>query len=904
MPSLASPRSSKTSRTDAAPPTASGASAKVKVKAKEGLPPDKTVKADKADRADKTVKPRQAPEVASPRDSRLPAPTRTSVLSMLKPSPKKAVVPAEAGPAPASSKRRVAERRASNRRSSPHSSDETLAARLRLQQYQSVMRATPLVLGAVLLNAVIIDSISLGSVPDNMLLGWMVCLVALSLVGLREWWGRRKATRPGRIEIRHMHTITLLAGTMGLLWGLVPAMLLARAAPGNQAVLVGAFIGTLCTGSLGLAVTPIAAYVFIGATSLGAVGAFVGAQGTLQTLGLLQWLLYAAIASASVRTLSSSMVARVSAEAESEHQHQLIGLLMRDFEEEGSDILWEIDAKGRLVHVSKDLAEALGRPVEALVGRAFLSVLDDLQRSLSDQDRDSAGTLRARLTQGRPFRDVLVPMQLGGVVRWWSMTAKPLEDERGTAMGWRGVARDVTETRVADRRLAWLAHYDTLTHLTNRAHFRVLLEQSLGSASQRAGHGAVMCLDLDGFKTINDTLGHATGDALLVEVGRRLKEAVGRSNVVARLGGDEFAVLLRIAVDEAQVRDVAETIIAAMQEPCQALGAMVAVRASIGIARFPQDGITVDEMMQNADMALYDAKANAPGSHRFFASRMGEQVRRRLVLERDLREALENGQLSLHFQPKVGLNQWAVEGFEALLRWKHPEHGNIPPTEFIPVAEESGLILPMGEWALMEACRQAAAWPLPLQVAVNVSPVQVMAQNLPGAVQRALDSSGLEPSRLELEITESVFINETSDTVEHLHTLRKLGVQIALDDFGTGYSSLAYLRRFPFDTLKIDRAFVRELLTSRDARAIVRNILALAKSLRMATVAEGVEEPAQVAVLEAEGCDIVQGYFVSRPMPGDQVVPFIQRWAGRDRPRMPDDYKLANTRMTALDPVN
>jgi diguanylate cyclase (GGDEF)-like protein len=453
-----------------------------------------------------------------------------------------------------------------------------------------------------------------------------------------------------------------------------------------------------------------------------------------------------------------------------------------------------------------------------------MSVLSDMQKGMSDTDREATLTLHDRLTEGQPFRDVQVSLRVGDKQRWWSLTAKPLVDERGHSLGWRGVARDVTQARAADRRLAWLAHFDTLTGLTNRAHFRVLLEKALQHARRYGGGGAVMCLDLDGFKNVNDTLGHATGDALLTEVGKRLREAVGntKSDIVARLGGDEFAVLLRTATTEADVSAVAHQILDAMKRPCVTQGAEIPVRASIGIARFPDDGITVDEMMQHADLALYDAKAHATGSLRFFAQRMGEQVRRRLVLERDLREALERNQLQLHFQPKVDLRTWAVTGFEALLRWIHPEHGNIPPSEFIQVAEDAGLIIPIGEWALMEACVHAARWPDTLQVAVNISPVQVMAQNLPDAVQNALRLSGLPAHRLELEITESVFINENRGTVGRLHALRRLGVSIALDDFGTGYSSLAYLRRFPFDTLKIDRAFVRELLVSRDARAIVR----------------------------------------------------------------------------------
>jgi len=797
-------------------------------------------------------------------------------------------------------KRRVGERRNTERRHSLHTSDESLGARIRATQVRHVMQLLPVLLASTLIHAVVVGALSPGLVPDTVLLGWLVGVVCLCVYGLHGWHEWKQSKQPVAVSPRGLQVLAAQCGALGLLWGTVPALLFARADVAHQALLATSLVGMLGSGAFCLAALPIAAYGYLGALTVGALMGFLSRAGDMQTYGVLQWLFYAGVAVAAAQSMGKHLVRRVEAETHAEHQQQLIGLLLRDFEDQGSDVLWEIDTKGRLTHVTKRLADALGRPAESIAGRPFLGLLADMQKTLPENDRESATALRTRLTEGQPFRDVLLPLVIAGQVHWWSVTAKPLVDERRATMGWRGVARDVTQSRMADRRLAWLAHYDTLTGLTNRAHFRVVLETALKTATARSGHGAVMCLDLDNFKTVNDTLGHATGDALLVEVGRRMKAAIDKTDVVARLGGDEFAVLLKRATGEDEVRAMADRIIQAMSEPCEALGAVVPVRASIGIARFPHDGITVDEMMQHADLALYDAKTHQPGSVRFFASRMGEQIRRRLVLERDLREALDRGQLSLAFQPKVDLENWEVQGFEALLRWKHPEHGDIPPVEFIPVAEESGLILPMGEWALMEACRQAAQWPGDLQVAVNISPVQVMATQLPGAVKRALAESGLPPERLELEITESVFINETRGTVDQLHALRKLGVQIALDDFGTGYSSLAYLRRFPFDTLKIDRAFVRELLTSRDARAIVRNILALASSLRMSTVAEGVEEPAQVSVLESEGCNLVQGYFVSKPIPGNQVADFVAMWTERDRPKMPANFHLRSTEMATL----
>jgi predicted signal transduction protein with EAL and GGDEF domain len=343
-------------------------------------------------------------------------------------------------------------------------------------------------------------------------------------------------------------------------------------------------------------------------------------------------------------------------------------------------------------------------------------------------------------------------------------------------------------------------------------------------------------------------------------------------------------VLLRHQGDEAEIRATAARIIDGMKPPVEARDTSVTLKVSLGAARFPQDGASVDELLQHVGLALLDAKSRGDGEIRFFDPAMGELVRRRQVLEKDLRDAIERKELTLHYHPKVDLASWRLIGFEALLRWDHPVHGAIPPAEFVPVAEASGLILPLGEWALGEACRQAAGWPANLQVAVNISPSQVMTQNLPIAISRALKGARLAPRRLEIEITESVFINENPATIEHLHALRKLGVTIALDDFGTGYSSLAYLRRFPFDTLKIDRAFVRELLVSHEARSVVRNILALARSLRMTTVAEGVEEPAQIKMLDGEGCSAIQGFLVAKPMQANQVLPFIAAWREDKRP--------------------
>jgi diguanylate cyclase (GGDEF)-like protein len=453
------------------------------------------------------------------------------------------------------------------------------------------------------------------------------------------------------------------------------------------------------------------------------------------------------------------------------------------------------------------------------------------------------------------------------------------------------VATDVTASRRANRQLTWLAHNDPLTGLSNRYRFRTRLAAQL--AADDAPPLAVLCLDLDHFKGINDTLGHASGDALLRAVGERLRSAVRREDLVARLGGDEFAVLLPGVQDAGHATALAQAVIDALREPCDANGARVAVRTSIGIAFAPADGRDVDALLNHADMALYEAKAAGRGEVRCFRPEMATDNRRRLTLEQALRDALERRQLRLVFQPQVDFRSWRVTGFEALLRWRHDLLGEVSPSEFIAVAEDAGLMPAIGDWVLREACRQAAAWPEALTVAVNVSPVQLLSPRLAETAPAAAAQAGLVPQRLELEITESTFLRDTRATMEVLHALRRAGLRIALDDFGTGYSALGYLRRFPFDKLKIDRSFVRELLTRGDARAIVRTIVGLARTLRMEALAEGVEEPAHASVLERYGCNALQGYLVSRPLEAEAVADFLAGWRSDRRPQWADAPETA-----------
>jgi diguanylate cyclase (GGDEF)-like protein len=438
-----------------------------------------------------------------------------------------------------------------------------------------------------------------------------------------------------------------------------------------------------------------------------------------------------------------------------------------------------------------------------------------------------------------------------------------------------GVIDDVTERKVAEARITQLAHYDPLTGLPNRTLFREQLEKEL-SFVRRGAQLAVLYLDLDHFKSINDTLGHPAGDELLRIVAQRLRGCLRESDLIARLGGDEFAIVQTLLDDpkdtEALARRLREAVTGATYD---LHGHQTTTDVSIGIALSPGDGTQMDELVKHADLALYGAKTEGRASYRYFESEMNARMKRRRGLEVDLRSALQKDEFELVYQPLVNLQLNAITGCEALLRWHHPERGLVAPTEFIPVAEETGLIGAIGEWVLTRACLEAAKWPNNVRVAVNVSPIQFRYPALCLTVASSLAASGLPAQRLELEVTESVLMQNNDATLATLHQLRGLGARISMDDFGTGYSSLSYLRRFPFDKIKIDQSFISDLAKGEDAIAVVQAIINLAKSLRMLTTAEGVETAEQHQILQAAGCDEMQGYLFSRPKTAPQIAELL-----------------------------
>ena len=446
--------------------------------------------------------------------------------------------------------------------------------------------------------------------------------------------------------------------------------------------------------------------------------------------------------------------------------------------------------------------------------------------------------------------------------------------------GWVATIEDITERRRADEKIAHLAHYDGLTELPNRILFRERLEQSL-KAIRPGEQLAVLYIDIDEFKSVNDALGHPIGDELLKGVADRLRGCLKETDVAARLGGDEFAVIQTAIKDRSETTRLVDEIHSAIRQPLECMGHLITTDASIGIALAPGDGVELDQLLKNADLALYGAKGDGRRTYRFFEAGMDERARVRRSLELDLRQAISDGSLEIYYQPVVNLEDGKVSSCEALLRWRHPERGMISPAEFIPIAEDSGLINQLGLWVLNTACAEAVTWPDHVRVAVNVSPVQFRSPSLALHVAAALASSGLPASRLELEITEAVLIRDDEAALDMLHQLRKLGVRIALDDFGTGYSSLSYLQRFPFDKIKIDRSFIKDIAGPGASSSIVQAVMNIAAASDMTTTAEGVETEQQRNLLYILGCTEMQGYLFSPAIPATEVRRLLLTHRGR-----------------------
>jgi len=565
------------------------------------------------------------------------------------------------------------------------------------------------------------------------------------------------------------------------------------------------------------------------------------------------------------------------ARAVAENDGRLAARLVEEFEAHGTGWFWQTDRQGRLTYISAKVGRELAAAGDDPIGRPLTAIFR--------MDGASAGTERTlafHLTSRTAFADYSVQAAEGGASeRWWSISGRPVTDERGSFHGFIGSGSDLTEKRRSEAEITRLALFDDLTGLANRQRMKASLGQTLAQGNGPYSPTALFLLDLDRFKAVNDTLGHHTGDVLLRQVAQRLTRVVGDAGLVGRLGGDEFQVVLPGESNRDRLTDLARAVIDSLSQPYFIEGTSITIGCSVGIAVAPGDGETAELLVRNADLALYAAKADGRGIHRFFRSELLKGAQSRKQLEDDLRQALAADQFHVAYQPVVSTRDECIVGYEALLRWDHPTRGSVSPAEFIPVAEECGLVEAIGEWVLRTACTEAARWPDAVRVAVNVSPIQFANPALPAVVTNALARSGITPQRLELEITESVFVNDDAASELMFKTLKKLGVRLALDDFGTGYSSLGYLKKAPFDKIKIDQSFVRGAIQpgNRNA-AIIKAIVTLADTLGMETTAEGVEVQDEIALIRELGCSHIQGYVYGKPARSEEVIKQLEAAGG------------------------
>ena len=691
------------------------------------------------------------------------------------------------------------------------------------------------------------------------IVGALLCdVVGIVVLKLRE-----------RLDLEARSTTLMLIGLVGTAGALMTLFghTVSRLPTMANGPLLAMLIGTSVTA---------AAVVAIGSPAMALISATVGIGGSLlfsndpsfSAAIVALSLLLVGYSAMNARMMISTARARLRLDQEARKALHFVN----EFENSGRGWFWETNYQGTLSYVSQQLADDFHTEPEAMLGRQFTDLLS-VDSNIGDMMREER-TLGFHLSARFPFSDVVVRAASAEDVHW-SLSGNPVFDARGRFLGFRGIGTDLTEQRRSEQEISRLARFDSLTGLPNRALMRQTLDEALRNSTRRQKGCALFLIDLDRFKNVNDTLGHPIGDALLRAVGQRLTSVMGDHGQVGRLGGDEFKAVLPGAVETGLLESLARTLIEQVSRPYLIEGNRVTIGASVGIAIGDPQKNCADSLIRNADLALYAAKAAGRGKHMFYEPAMHSEASDRQVLDNDLRQALDRGELWVAFQPIVRAASEDLSGFEALVRWNHPTRGPISPDKFIPLAEECGMIGKIGEFVLKTALAEAVKWPDSVRVAVNLSPVQFNDPAIVDIVAAALAEHELRAERLELEITEGVFLADSDATDDTFARLKALGVRLALDDFGTGYSSLGYLRKAPFDKIKIDQSFVRGAASTANRNAaIIRAIVTLAESLSMDTTAEGVETHDDLCLIRELGVSQIQGYIFGKPMPAAEALEF------------------------------
>lgn len=739
--------------------------------------------------------------------------------------------------------------------------DDSFFARVRGEQVANLYSHSKFNLATMVINAAMLI-VEFRDHPKHWLLqGWLGTILLLGFFWFARTAHRTSHDATNKTSLSAFWTATLELCIFSLLWAAMLLLLMPQASQFQQLLLI--VLSFAAMAAIGFAGSVMPTATTISATIISVVLLYALPQ-TPAVLVAAVITLWFHLVRGSIMS-SHTFIARLKVQDDLRERSAVVRLLIKEFEANGTDWLLEVDEAGHITHASGRFAEALGRSYRELIGLHFLTLMGN-----PDRDNPYIKSVIDAFSERRAYREMVVPAKICGDDRWWSLSATPKFAADGSFEGYRGVGRDITEARRSEEQIVQLARYDPLTGLANRALFRGILDGELAQMAGTQDISALMFVDLDRFKHVNDSMGHAAGDKLLIAAADRMKQYVPETATLGRLGGDEFAIIISNAF-EPSVDGLATAIVSALGEPFEIDGQQVQIGCSIGWSVAPDDGEIAEQLLKTADLALYEAKEAGKGRARKYAADMKGRAETKRAIETALPGALGREEFSLMFQPIVDSASEQIVTFEALLRWTHPELGPLLPDRFIPAAEESGLIREIGSWVIDAACCTAATWPENITVAVNLSPAQMSDPGLSATVSAALARNGLAPGRLELEITERLFLEETPATAEQLAALNALGISFVLDDFGTGYSSIGYLKRAMFSRIKIDRSFVSQASEGGDAAAILDAVVKLASQLRMATTAEGTETREEFETCRDLGCTRVQGYLFGMPMTADEA---------------------------------